>query len=198
MLLAHDVEQALHRAAALVNTALDGAEELPDLPALRAWLEEHAVSGGRTPGRSDLEEVHALRTRLRAVWAAPDLRRAAGIVNGLIAEAEALPQLVEHDGWSWHFHYTAPSARTAAFLAADAGMALGELIRDEGLERLRHCEGPDCTAVLVDLSRNRSRRYCDTGCGNRVHVAAYRARQAARADGGPGDDGRAEAARGSR
>jgi predicted RNA-binding Zn ribbon-like protein len=32
--------------------------------------------------------------------------------------------------------------------------------------------------VFVDLSRNRSRRYCDSRtCGNRLHVAAYRARQ---------------------
>ena len=31
--------------------------------------------------------------------------------------------------------------------------------------------------VLVDLSKNRSRRFCDTGnCGNRQHVAAYRER----------------------
>jgi predicted RNA-binding Zn ribbon-like protein len=33
--------------------------------------------------------------------------------------------------------------------------------------------------VLVDLSRNRSRMFCDTGnCGNRQHVAAYRERRA--------------------
>jgi hypothetical protein len=33
--------------------------------------------------------------------------------------------------------------------------------------------------VLVDLSRNRSRRFCDVnGCANRAHVAAYRARRA--------------------
>jgi predicted RNA-binding Zn ribbon-like protein len=32
--------------------------------------------------------------------------------------------------------------------------------------------------VLVDLSRNRSKRYCDSRtCGNWLHVAAYRARQ---------------------
>lgn len=30
----------------------------------------------------------------------------------------------------------------------------------------------------MDLSRNRSRRYCDSRtCGNRLHVAAYRARR---------------------
>lgn len=56
-------------------------------------------------------------------------------------------------------------------------MALAEVLRDEGAARLRSCEAPECDAVFVDLSRNRSRRYCDTGnCGNRVHVAAYRAR----------------------
>jgi predicted RNA-binding Zn ribbon-like protein len=38
---------------------------------------------------------------------------------------------------------------------------------------------PDCDAVLVDPSRNRSRMFCDTGnCGNRRHVAAYRERRA--------------------
>jgi len=63
-------------------------------------------------------------------------------------------------------------------LAAEAGMAFADLIRAGELDRLRVCAGDDCDAVLVDLTRNRSRIYCDTGnCGNRQHVAAYRARQ---------------------
>ena len=46
------------------------------------------------------------------------------------------------------------------------------------LARLRLCAADDCTDVLVDLSRNKSKRYCDTGnCGNRTNVAAYRARK---------------------
>jgi len=52
------------------------------------------------------------------------------------------------------------------------------MIRSGELDRLRICAAADCDAVLVDLTRNRSRIYCDTGnCGNRQHVAAYRARQ---------------------
>ena len=32
--------------------------------------------------------------------------------------------------------------------------------------------------MLIDLSKNSSKRYCDTGnCGNRTNVAAYRARK---------------------
>ena len=45
-------------------------------------------------------------------------------------------------------------------------------------DRLQTCAAPDCNRVLVDLSRNRSKRYCDSRtCGNRLHVAAYRARR---------------------
>ena len=42
-------------------------------------------------------------------------------------------------------------------------------------ERFSH----DAADLFVDLSKNRSRRYCDRGCGNRANVAAYRARKAA-------------------
>jgi predicted RNA-binding Zn ribbon-like protein len=38
--------------------------------------------------------------------------------------------------------------------------------------------------VLVDLSKNRSRRFCEQNCGNRANVAAYRARRAKVAGGG--------------
>ena len=46
------------------------------------------------------------------------------------------------------------------------------------LRRLKVCAAPDCDAVVMDLSRNRSRIFCDTGnCANRQHVAAYRERR---------------------
>ena len=50
------------------------------------------------------------------------------------------------------------------------------------LRRLRTCEAEDCEDVHVDLSRNRSRRFCSTTCGNRMAAAAYRERQAAGGD----------------
>jgi predicted RNA-binding Zn ribbon-like protein len=57
-------------------------------------------------------------------------------------------------------------------------MAFIDVIRTDDFDRLRECAADDCSAVLVDLSRNRSKRYCDSRtCGNRLHVAAYRARQ---------------------
>ena len=75
-------------------------------------------------------------------------------------------------------HYYSPGARLHEHLAVDGGMALARVISAGERERLRICEAPDCDDVLVDLSRNRSRRYCDARtCGNRLHVAAYRERQ---------------------
>ena len=173
----HDVARSLSLAVDLVNSRANGVELLPDLAALRSFLDSRDVSGSRSLSGEDLDEVRALRPRLRAVWTARDMRTATAVVNGLVAEAGALPQLTDHDGYSWHLHWTAPSARLGSRLAADAGMGLAEVLRDDGAARLRACEAPACEAVFVDLSRNRSRRYCDTGnCGNRLHVAAYRAR----------------------
>jgi len=42
-------------------------------------------------------------------------------------------------------------------------------------ERVRLCGNPHCRLIFVDVSRNRSRRWCDSaGCGNRDRVRRYR------------------------
>ncbi len=57
-------------------------------------------------------------------------------------------------------------------------MALAQVVTADEIDRLRICEAPTCHAVLLDLSRNSSKRYCDAStCGNRLHVAAYRERK---------------------
>ena len=57
-------------------------------------------------------------------------------------------------------------------------MGLAWLVVAGETTRIRSCESPTCREVFVDFSRNRSRRYCDSRtCGNRLHVAAYRARK---------------------
>jgi predicted RNA-binding Zn ribbon-like protein len=63
-------------------------------------------------------------------------------------------------------------------MAVEAAMAMTDVIRADEMSRLRICEYLDCDNVVVDLSKNRSRRYCEAGCGNRAAVAAYRARKA--------------------
>ena len=100
------------------------------------------------------------------------------MVNQILADADAQPYLSRHDQWDWHLHVTRPDAPLAHRLAAEAAMGFLDLIRDDRLDRLKFCDADDCSDVLVDLSKNKSKRYCDTGnCGNRTNVAAYRARK---------------------
>jgi predicted RNA-binding Zn ribbon-like protein len=53
------------------------------------------------------------------------------------------------------------------------------VIRLDEMSRLGTCADDGCAGIVLDLSRNRSRRFCSTTCTNRAAVAAYRARQAA-------------------
>ncbi|SHH54031.1 Putative stress-induced transcription regulator [Jatrophihabitans endophyticus] len=174
MLFAHDTEVALAAAAALVNTeengGLDSVAELADFVTSWRW------SGAHRRSRSELDAVRALRPRLRTVWHA-DVDEAVTITNTLLRESHALPQLVAHDEWGYHLHATDPDAPLADRMAVEAAMAFVDVIRLEELDRLRVCASDDCESVLVDLSKNRSRRFCDFGCGNRANVAAYRARR---------------------
>jgi predicted RNA-binding Zn ribbon-like protein len=182
LIFAHDTEAALACAAALINTARDDVgdvvEELPDVAALDEFLRTWNWSGSRTRDDAELAAVHALRPRLEEVWLA-DEDRAVEIVNQLLRECHALPQLIKHDEWDYHLHATPRSAPLADRMAVEAAMAVIDVIRMGELSRLRICAGDHCERVLIDLSKNRSRRYCEAGCGNRANVAAYRARRQA-------------------
>jgi predicted RNA-binding Zn ribbon-like protein len=179
MVFAHDTEEALAAAAALVNTAADGAEGLPDVPALDAFVQAWGWTGSRTHDPAELRAVRRLRPRLRQLWQVPE-DEVVALVNDLLREARALPQLVRHDRWSYHLHATPPEAPLATRIAVEAAMAFVDVVRSQELGRLRVCAYPGCENVLVDLSRNRSKRFCEGGCGNRAAVAAYRTRRAAR------------------
>ncbi|WP_433172217.1 CGNR zinc finger domain-containing protein [Actinoallomurus sp. CA-150999] len=181
MLFSHDTEHALQIIVDLVNTGppATATEHLPDLAALQEFVDRNQLSDAHDLDAGDLTATRGLRDRLHEVFrAAEDKETAVHRVNAVIAEARTSPHLTDHDEYDWHVHFFAPGSRLAEHLAAEGGIALAYVIAADELDRLRVCEAPDCSRVLVDLSRNRCRRYCDSRtCGNRMHVAAYRARQ---------------------
>jgi len=177
MLFAHDTEVALAAATALVNTAADGAERLPDPPALAAFLDTWEFTGDRTGDATELAEVHQLRTVLAGTWDT-DEDGVVAVVNRLLRDGHALPQLVRHDGWGHHLHATEPTAPVADRMGVEAAMALADVVRSGALDRLRRCAASGCADALVDLTKNASRRFCGSSCANREHAAAYRARRA--------------------
>jgi predicted RNA-binding Zn ribbon-like protein len=186
MVFAPDTEVALRTIVNLINTAANGRESLATLADLDQFLEAERFSGSRTRDAAEVGSVRELRDRLTALWTADEDTAVAG-VNRLLREANALPQLTKHDGWDWHLHATTREAPLADRMGTEAAMALVDVIRSKEMDRLLVCAADDCDAVVMDLSRNRSKRYCDTGnCANRAHVAAYRARQATAGRGAAG------------
>ena len=180
MLITHDTRCALDAVVDLVNTVPEEntADGLADVASLADFVRTHEFSDVGVLSERDLAAVRKVRDLFAGVFAASDARTAAGLINDLVAAAGTTPRLTDHDGYDWHVHYFAPGASVADHLAADCGMALAFFVVAGEQERLRRCEAPDCGRAFVDLSRNRSRRYCDSRtCGNRLHVAAYRARR---------------------
>ncbi|MEU9621885.1 MULTISPECIES: CGNR zinc finger domain-containing protein [unclassified Streptomyces] len=190
MLIPHDTRIALDTVVDLLNTAPESeppasglpgagpADGLVGIEALYDFTRRHRISGVGELHEKDLRAVRDVRTRFAEIFATDDAVTAASLVNALVAAAGTTPQLSNHDGYDWHVHYFAPDASIADHLAADCGMALAFIVVAGEQERLRRCEAPDCRHAFVDLSRNRSRRYCSSRtCGNRLHVAAYRARR---------------------
>ena len=178
MAFTHDTELSLSATAALVNTGRAPVEEMPDVAALDQFIADWEWTGSRTHDKAELAAVLRLRSRLALLWEMT-ADEAVVLVNGLLAEANALPQLVKHDGWDYHIHATSPDAPLADRMAVDAAMAFADVIRVGEFGRLRVCAADDCEDVLVDLSKNRSRRFCGLTCANRVNVAAYRSRRTA-------------------
>lgn len=179
MNFAHDTRVALAATAALVNTVQADGDRLGERAGLEEFLAANPYTGRIDGGEAELRAIQAVRERLRAVWDADSRDAVVGLVNALLADSRARPFLARHGEWDWHLHLSDPDAPLADRIAAESAMAFVDLIRADDLDRLQRCSAPDCDDVFVDLSRNRSKRYCDTGnCGNRQHVAAYRARRA--------------------
>jgi len=174
VLFTHDTESALLAAVALVNSAAE-PDTLTSGAELVAFLDDHEFTGARLGDEAELESVRELRPRLRAILTS-DRDTAAGLVNHLLDEEHALPQLVRHGAHDWHIHAVVADAPLATRIAVETAMAMIDVIRADEMSRLDVCADPDCDGLVLDLSRNRSRRFCSTTCGNRAAVAAYRAR----------------------
>jgi predicted RNA-binding Zn ribbon-like protein len=180
MLFSHDTQLTLEAACALINSDRVDGEQLGNMAALEAYLDEYGWTGRRDHDDAELESIHRLRERLGRIWAAADdEERAVGQVNALLSDTKAAPWLTRHPEMpEWHLHLASTHDPLWQRMGADFAMALADTIRVGELRRLKICAAPDCEAVLVDMSRNRSGKFCDTGnCGNRQHVAAYRERR---------------------
>ena len=78
--------------------------------------------------------------------------------------------------------HAAPEAPLEERIATEAAVALADVSAGTNWTACAPAPAEDFDGVVLDLTRNRSKRFCDTGnCANRTHVKAYRARKAQRA-----------------
>jgi predicted RNA-binding Zn ribbon-like protein len=176
MAFEHDTVLSLQAAVILVNSA-----EEPDTLTTPAQLDDFytgfGYTGRHTGDAAELAAVRELRAPLRELLTA-DRDGAVVIVNRILAEHGAVPQLLRHDGFDYHVHAVDGDRPLEVRIAVETAMAMIDLIRADEMSRLSVCADRTCAGVVVDFSRNRSRRFCSVACGNRVAAAAYRARKA--------------------
>ena len=176
-----DLSSYAELAVRLVNTAslgheggdlLSSVDELRSLVADREHL-NHGIS------RSDLDALRMVRDEFRGFFVAcshGNGEDAAARLNELLIQFPVHPQLSGHDGQPWHVHYTESGSMSDKY-AAGAAMGLAVRLAELGIERFGVCQAAPCQGVFIDVSANRTRRYCSERCASRANVIAYRARK---------------------
>src|SRR4051795_12498982 len=180
MLFAHDTVASLRAAVDLINSG-EEPDTLTTVAQLDAWYAQHGYTGRHDVDEAELAALRALRPALRELLTT-DRDRASELVNAMLAESHALPRLVRHDGLDWHHPPTPARAPLDRRVVVETAMAMVDVIRADELSRLSVCADERCGGLVLDLSRNRSRRFCSTPCATRNPVGASRAR--ARRDAG--------------
>ncbi len=182
------VDAVVTVAVSLVNALTPGESRgrsyrPPDGQGLRDAVTA-ALRAGQPAARpvtaADTAALAGTAARLRAVFEtveAGQVDAAAGLVNAMLAETGARPQLDRHDSEPWHLHFHGRTDSVAQGWAAGCATGLAVVLGTEMYRRLGICTAPRCDRVYVDVSRNGTRRFCSTACQNRVKAAAFRARQ---------------------
>ena len=176
MAFTHDTVESLESSVFLANTALE-PDTLTTLADLEEFYERFSYTGA-PPTDRDLAKIRAMRPRLRDLFTA-DRDSAVPLVNAILAEQHAVPQLTRHGETDWHIHATTEDRPFHERILVETAMAMIDVIRAAEMSRFGRCGAADCEGVVIDLSRNRSRKYCSTTCTNREAVAAYRSRRRA-------------------
>lgn len=102
--------------------------------------------------------------------------KAARAVNTLMLLYGARPQLDPAGGGTFQLHFHGSDDSLSVGWSAGFAAGLAVVLGSDLAGRLGVCEAPSCDRVYVDSSRNEAKRFCSTGCQNRVKAAAFRVR----------------------
>jgi predicted RNA-binding Zn ribbon-like protein len=163
----------------LVNS-LDQLEEPPDRLTDLSWFRSVVTDVGRDDIAGslrprDLAGLRELRESLRAVFEATSADEAARLLNPMLLEVSAVPELVVSAGGVEL--QVAPGKRGLAALRARLPAALAAQVAHRGLGRLGTCAARPCQCAFVDRTRAETRRFCCSACNDRAAAQLYRQRK---------------------
>jgi predicted RNA-binding Zn ribbon-like protein len=156
--------------------------EPADAPAATASVLQRGEAPAPRVSRADVSALAGRAERWRHVFEAVragDDADAAGLLNDLLRETGARPQLDPTAEGGWHVHFHGSDDSLAVGWAAGCTTALALALGSDLAGRMGTCAADRCDVVFVDTSKNGSRRFCSTSCQNRTKTAAYRSRSSA-------------------
>jgi len=123
----------------------------------------------------DLELAHRLRAGLRlAMEANHD-----GVGEPASELGKAMRDLPVRLDWSAQGAVLQPAVGGVRGALARIALAAHQCSVEGTWWRLKICASDECQWAYYDHSKNKSRNWCEYGCGNKVKTRAYRARQRA-------------------
>jgi predicted RNA-binding Zn ribbon-like protein len=152
-----------------------GTDELTTPAELTRWLVGHGLLERST--RSTHEDVTLARRLRDGLHAALVAHHDGEDDAGALADAaDALPLQLAVDGGRPSL---APAQDGVRGALARLLVAVTAATADDTWPRLKICAADDCRWAYVDTTKNRSRSWCEWGCGNKAKTRSYRARRKA-------------------
>ena len=165
----------------LINTYdlyLDEPEHLREPRDLQRFLETHGMMPQVTVTQIDLDDVRILREQLRTAWTIGTMEAMLHVLNPLIATVAVTVQFEDTTEQHVHAQFAMHVGLSLAQrLAFECALGMIEVVQQQGLDRMRACAAEPCRDVFVDISRNKSRRFCSERCANRYNISTFRERQ---------------------
>jgi predicted RNA-binding Zn ribbon-like protein len=152
----------------------EGTDELETAAGLAGYLHSQGWLGaGVRATSSDLQLALRLRAGLRRAF---ELNHD-GVEQPVSELHAALGELPLSLRWDGSRPVLAPHERGVRGALAQVAVAVQETIGSDTFRRLKICASDRCAWAYYDHSKNRSRQWCEYGCGNREKVRAYRQRR---------------------
>lgn len=156
-------------------------ELLDDVPRLRALIERFQPAPLEDPTTTQLTRLEQLRRTCRALGEQVASGTPLGVddlapLNSFL-HVPVTQRLLPGPGGRILVEATAVARGWDEVIRDLAGWFAILLVRHEP-QRLKLCADPECRRLYFDASKNRTGRWCDEACGNRMRVRRHRAAHA--------------------